>query len=56
MHILWCMGFKSLCEISKGIFEIAQKILNPYTAKYVFYCLQFLCVGYDIFEFWCHKP
>ena len=26
-----------LCEISKVSFEISHKILNPYTAKYVFY-------------------
>ena len=30
-------GFKILCEISKGTFEISRKILNPYTAKYAFY-------------------
>ena len=30
-------GFKILCEISKGTFEISHKILNPYTAKYAFY-------------------
>ena len=49
-------GFKILCEISKGTFEISHKILNPYTAKYAFYCLLFLRVSYDIFELWCHKP
>ena len=48
--------FKILCEISNDTFEISHKILNPYTAKYAFYCLQFLCVGYDIFELWRHKP
>ena len=30
-------GFKVLCEISKGTFEITHKILNPYTANYAFY-------------------
>ena len=30
-------GFKILCEISKGTFEISYKILNPYIAKYAFY-------------------
>ena len=48
--------FKILCEISKDTFEISHKILNPYTAKYVVYCLQFLRVIYDIFEMWRHKP
>ena len=33
MHIV-VYGFKILCEISKGTFEISHKILNPYTAKY----------------------
>ena len=56
MHILQGYGFKILCEISKVPFEISHKILNPYTAKYVFYCLQFLRVSYDIFELWRHKP
>ena len=31
-------GFKILCKISKSTFEISHKILNPYTAKYAFYC------------------
>ena len=56
MHIFAVYGFKILCEISKGTFEISHKILNPYTAKYAFYCLQFLRVSYDIFELWRHKP
>ena len=30
-------GFKILCEIWKGTFEISHKILNPYTTKYAFY-------------------
>ena len=30
-------GYKILCEISKGTFEISHKILNPYTAKCAFY-------------------
>ena len=34
-------GIKILCEISKVPFEISHKILNPYTAKYAFYCLVF---------------
>ena len=42
-------GFKILREISEGIFEISHKILNPYTANYAFYGLQFLRVSYDIF-------
>ena len=54
MHILH--GFKILCEISKGTFEISHKIMNPYTAKCAFYCLHFLRVSYDIFELWRHKP
>ena len=37
-------GFKILCEISKVPFEISHTILNPYTAKYAFYCLLFLRV------------
>ena len=41
-------GFKILCEISKGTFEISHKILNPPIAKYVFYCLVFLRVSYNI--------
>ena len=49
-------GFKILCEISKGTFEISHKILNPYTAKYAFHRLLFLLVSYDIFELWRHKP
>ena len=49
-------GFKILCEISKGTFEISHKILNPYTTKYAFYCHQFLRVSHDIFELWRHKP
>ena len=33
------------------------KISNPYTTKYVFYEVLFLCViYYDIFELWRHKP
>ena len=34
-------GFKILCEISKPPFEISHKILNPYTAQYAFYVLNF---------------
>ena len=49
-------GFKILCKISKGTFEISCKILDPYTAKYVFYCLLFLLVSYDIFELWRYQP
>ena len=30
-------GFKILYEIPKVTFEIAQKIVNPYIAKYAFY-------------------
>ena len=41
-------GFKILCEIWKGIFEISHKILNPYIAKYAFYWLLFFFVIYDI--------
>ena len=43
-------------SVSMGTFEISHKILNPYTAKYAFYCFQFLRVSYDIFELWRHKP
>ena len=45
-------GFKILCEISKVSFEISHKILNPYTAKYAFYCFLFSSVSYDILELW----
>ena len=55
MIIFAVYGFKILCEISKGTFEISHKILNPYTAKYAFYCFQFLRVSYDIFELWRHN-
>ena len=48
-------GFKILCEISKGIFEISQKKFDPYTAKYVFHWFLFFCVIRYIFEFWYHK-
>ena len=48
-------GFKILCEISKDTFEFSRKNLNPYTAKYAFYCLIFFHVSYDIFELWRHK-
>ena len=32
-------GFKIMCKIAKGAFEIPHKILNPYmyTAKYALY-------------------
>ena len=30
-------GFKILCEISKGPFEISHKLWNTYTGKYTFY-------------------
>ena len=30
-------GFQILWEISKGTFEISNKILNPRTAKYAFW-------------------
>ena len=43
-------------EISKGTFEMSQKNLNPYTVKYAFYLLLSVCVIYDIFELWRHKP
>ena len=49
-------GFKILYEILKSTFEISHKIVNPYTAKYAFYSFVFLCVSYDIFELWGHKP
>ena len=41
-------GFGILCEISKGT-------LNPYTAKYAYYCFQFLRLSYDILELWRHS-
>ena len=56
MHIFAVDGFKILCEISKGTFEISHKILDPYTAKCSFYCLVFWGMSYDIFESWRHKP
>ena len=56
MHIFAVYGLEIMCEISKGTFEISHKILNPYTAKYAVYCLQFLRVSYYIFELWRHKP
>ena len=34
-------GFKFLCGISEGTFEILHKILDPHTAKYAFYYLVF---------------
>ena len=36
-------GFKILCEISKGTFEISHKIFNQYTAKYAF-TVFYICV------------
>ena len=48
--------FQILCETSKGTFDISHKIWNPYTTKNAFYWLLFLCVAYDIFELWRHKP
>ena len=46
-------GFKILCEISKVPFEISHKILNPYTAKYVFYEVLRIMISwsYDILIF-----
>ena len=35
MLILWCMDSKLCVKFQK--FEISHKIVNPYTAKYVFY-------------------
>ena len=52
-HILWYMD--SMFCVKKATFEISQNILNPYTNKYVFYWLLFLCVIYDILELWRHK-
>ena len=49
-------GFKILFEFSKGTFEISGKTLNPYFAKYAFYCLIFLFVIYDMSELWRHNP
>ena len=49
-------GFKIMCEISKGTFEISHTILNLYSTKYAFYWPLFFFVIYDIFELWCHKP
>ena len=40
-------GIKILCEISKGIFEISHKILNPHPTKYAFNWLYF-CVCFTI--------
>ena len=43
-------GFKILCEIFKGTFEISHKILNLYIAKYAFYWLLFslwLTISWD---------
>ena len=48
-------GSNILCEISKVPFEISHKMLDPYTAKYAFYCLLFLRVSNDNFELWRHK-
>ena len=36
-------GFKILCKILDGNFEIKHKILNPYAAKYVFH---------EVLKFW----
>ena len=49
-------GFKILCEISKGTFEISHKISNTYIAKYAFYWLIFLFVIYEFFELWRYMP
>ena len=32
--------------------KISHKILSPYTRKYAFLWLLFLCVIYDVFELW----
>ena len=45
-------GFKIPCKISKGPFEIKKTMLDPYTSKYAYYCILFLCVIYDFFELW----
>ena len=45
-------GFKIVCEISKGTFEISHKILNPYTVKYAFYEVLKNLTTYDILELW----
>ena len=49
-------AFRILCENLKGTLKFHKKI-NPYTAKYAFYCLQALCVSYDIlrYELWRHN-
>ena len=53
MQIFAVYGFKILCEISKGTFEISHKILNLYTAN-MYFTVFFACD--DIFELWRHKP
>ena len=45
-------GFKILCEISKGTFEISHKILNPYTAKICILRGVKNLTTYDILELW----
>ena len=46
-------GFKILCEISKGTFEISHQI-EPIHRKICILLSSFLCS--DIFELWRHKP
>ena len=36
--------------------KISHRIWTHIPGKYAFYSLQFLHVGYDIFELWRHKP
>ena len=43
-----CMGSKLSEEISNVPFEISHKILNPFTAKYVFYEGVNILTNYDI--------
>ena len=42
--------FQFLSENSKAPFEVSRNIVNPYTAKFVYYCLIILCAMCDISE------
>ena len=46
-------GFKILCEISKGAFEISDKF-GHMRRKICINWILFLCVIYVIFELWRH--
>ena len=55
MYILRCVGSKFCLKFQRFTLKFHLESLNPYTAQYAFHRL-FLCVIYDIFELWRHKP